>query len=104
MTSSLQSSAVAAGRPRRAALDRATAMRLAATEYGRFLAQLRELSPAGWSAPTDCPGWDVRAIVAHVLAMAEGSASVRESVRQMRAARSRQGDGEFIDALTALQV
>jgi uncharacterized protein (TIGR03083 family) len=79
-------------------------MRLAADEYQQFLAQLRELDASQWSAPTACPGWDVRAMVGHVLAMAEGSASTRENVRQLRLARQRTGDGEFIDALTALQV
>jgi uncharacterized protein (TIGR03083 family) len=90
--------------PRRPALDRPTAMRLAADEYQRFLDQLRELGATQWSAPTQCPGWDVRAMVAHVLAMAEGSASMRENVRQLRAAKRRMGSGPFIDALTAVQV
>ena len=103
MTADTATAAVASG-PRRPALDRRTAMRLAADEYGRFLDQLRELSPEQWASSTECPGWDVCAMVAHVLAMAEGSASVRENLRQLREARRRTGDGEFIDALTALQV
>jgi uncharacterized protein (TIGR03083 family) len=77
-------------------------MRLAATEYGRFAAQLSALSPDDWARPTDCPHWDVRALASHVLGMAEMVASMREQVRQMRAARRR--GGVFIDALTALQV
>ena len=77
-------------------------MRLASTEYDRFLAQLTSLSPEDWSRPTDCPAWDVRALASHVLGMAEMSASVRENLRQMRAARRR--GGVFIDALTGLQV
>ncbi len=47
--------------PRAAALDRPTAMRLAETEYGRYLAMLCGLKPADWLARTDCPEWDVRA-------------------------------------------
>ena len=77
-------------------------MRLAATEYDRFRDLLRTLSADDWSRPTDCPGWDVRAMASHVLGMAEMSASIREQFRQMRAARRR--GGVFIDALTGLQV
>ncbi|MEO6712303.1 MAG: maleylpyruvate isomerase family mycothiol-dependent enzyme [Mycobacteriales bacterium] len=87
---------------RRPALDRTTAMRLAATEYDRFLTQLRGLRPEDWTKPTDCPGWDVRALVGHVVGMTEMSASLPEQFRQMRAAGK--AGGEFIDALTALQV
>ncbi|SEK65637.1 TIGR03083 family protein [Blastococcus sp. DSM 46786] len=88
-------------RPRSATLDRATAYRLAATEYERMLALLRDLDPADWSRPTDCPGWDVRAMAAHVLGMAEMAASVREMARQNRLA-GKAGGG--IDALTGVQV
>jgi uncharacterized protein (TIGR03083 family) len=88
--------------PRKARLSRPTAMRLAETEYRRFVDLLRSLRPADWTAPTDCPHWDVRAMAAHVLGMTEMSASLREQVRQNRAATDR--GGVFIDALTALQV
>jgi uncharacterized protein (TIGR03083 family) len=84
------------------ALDRPTAMRLAATEYDRFAAALRQLDPADWSAPTNCPGWDVRAMATHVLGMEKMAAYLRESLRQPRAAGKR--GGMFIDALTGLQV
>lgn len=88
-------------RPRSAALDRNTAYRLAATEYERMLAVLRDLAPEDWGRPTDCPGWDVRALATHVLGMAEMAASVRELARQQRLA-GRAGGG--IDALTDVQV
>jgi uncharacterized protein (TIGR03083 family) len=88
--------------PLRPAMPRDTAMRLAAAEYERVLQVLRSLPAAHWDRPTDCPGWDVRALAAHVLGMVEMAASVREQARQNRAARRR--GGVFIDALTALQV
>jgi uncharacterized protein (TIGR03083 family) len=92
----------AATRPRTSTLDRATLMRLAATEYERVTAMLAGLTAQDWARPTECPGWDVRAMAGHVLGMAEMAASIRESVRQQRVAGKR--DEEGIDALTALQV
>lgn len=91
----------ALARPRPAALDKDTARTLAATEYDRFLAVLRQLGPADWTRPTDCPGWDVRAMSAHVLGMAEMVASPRQFVRQNRLS-AKAGGG--IDALTGVQV
>jgi len=89
-------------RARRSTLDRATADRLAATEYLRVHDALAALTAEQWSLPTPCPGWDVRALATHVLGMAEMSARTRENLRQNLAARRR--GGLFIDALTALQV
>ena len=87
---------------RRSGLDRPLALRLAADENARFLAQLRRLSPGDWQQSTDCPAWDVRALVGHVVGMAEFAASMTEQMRQMLAARKR--GGVFLDALTGLQV
>ncbi|MFJ5990005.1 maleylpyruvate isomerase family mycothiol-dependent enzyme [Lentzea sp. NPDC092896] len=89
-------------RPRTSALGHDTAMRLAATEYERIVALLEGLAPQDWAKPTDCPAWDVRAMAAHLLGMAEMSASIRESMRQVKAAQAR--GGVFIDELTDLQV
>jgi uncharacterized protein (TIGR03083 family) len=92
----------APSRPRIPAMPRDTAMRLAAAEYRRFADLLRSLGPGDWATPTECPGWDVRAMAAHALGMVEMAASIRETNRQLNLARSR--GGLFIDALTALQV
>lgn len=91
-----------ATRPRRSALDRATARRLAATEYGRYLDQLRSLDPGDWSRPTDCPDWDVRTMAAHNLGQAEMAGSLPEFVHQFVAMSRRPESG--VDALTAHQV
>lgn len=88
--------------PRTPQLPRPAAMRLAAVEYQCFVELLRRLRPQDWSRPTECPGWDVRAMAAHALGMVEMAASIREQSRQTKLARSR--GGVFIDALTALQV
>ena len=92
--------------PRRCALDRDVAMRLAATEYERAVDQWRTLTPEQWQAPTECPGWTVRDMAGHTLGMARMAASVLEQRRQTK--RASAGAGEhgwvFIDALTAVQV
>jgi len=88
--------------PRAAVMSRDTAMRLAATEYQRFLDLLRALSPGDWARPTECRGWDVHAMASHALGMVELAASVREQRRQMKLAHRR--GGVLIDALTGLQV
>jgi uncharacterized protein (TIGR03083 family) len=97
----MTASAPARPRPRPPALDRDTAYQLAATEYDRFLQVVRGLEPEDWARSTACPAWDVRAVTAHVLGMAEMAATVRETARQNRLA-GKAGGG--IDALTALQV
>lgn len=89
-------------RARTSTLDRPTLMQLAATEYARFAAVLTGLEAQDWGRPTECPGWDVRAMAAHALGMAEMAASIREGRRQQKGAGKR--GGVFIDALTALQV
>ena len=88
--------------PRKPMLARPMAMRLAAVEYQRVVDLLRSLRVDDWAKPTACPDWDVRAMAAHMLGMAEMAASLREQRRQVRAAEMR--GGVFIDALTAVQV
>lgn len=92
--------------PRASALDRDAAMSLATTEYDRLCEVLERLTPAQWATPTECPGWDVRAMAGHCLGMAQMAASVRETVRQQSAAAraARGSQRPMIDELTALQV
>jgi uncharacterized protein (TIGR03083 family) len=87
---------------RRSALDRPTAMRLAAIEYDRYLDQLRTLDGADWTRPTDCTDWDVRAVAGHNLGMAEIVTSTLGFFGQI--ARAARAGGVMIDALTAQQV
>ncbi|MCU1641309.1 MAG: hypothetical protein JWN03_1584 [Nocardia sp.] len=77
-------------------------MRLAATEYDRFAAVISSLTAEQWTAPTECPDWDVRQLACHVLGMAAYAASIREGRRQAAQAHSR--GGVYIDALTCIQV
>ncbi len=78
------------------------AMRLAETEYERFLGLLRSLSPDDWHKPTECPPWDVRAVAGHTTGMALMATGLKETLRQ--SAVSKRRDGNPLDALTALQV
>jgi uncharacterized protein (TIGR03083 family) len=88
--------------PRKPAIDRDTAKKLMTIEYQRVVEQLRSLSPAEWRVETCNTGWDVQALASHLLGMVAMAASVREQMRQMRTAKKR--GGEFIDAMTGLQV
>lgn len=92
--------------PRRSALERRTAMRLAATEYQRFADALAALTPEDWTKPTNCPPWDVRQMACHTVGMAEAAAGLREQLRQQRraAADARATGSSTLDALTGLQV
>ncbi|MEP6659349.1 MAG: maleylpyruvate isomerase family mycothiol-dependent enzyme [Acidimicrobiales bacterium] len=87
-----------------ALFSRAEAVTLAATENERALDQLRSLSDADWSNPTDCSAWNVRALAGHVLGGMEGFASFREFVHQMRAGKKAAGDRPLIDGMTEVQV
>jgi uncharacterized protein (TIGR03083 family) len=92
--------------PRQPQLDRQVATRLAATEYERVADLLASLSPEQWTARTDCPDWDVRAMAGHMLGMVQMVASLPRLARQQVVAgrRAKRGNGVLIDALTALQV
>jgi len=82
------------------------AMRLQAHEFERTLASLRSLDEADWSAATDCPAWDIRAMYQHVLGASEAGASMRENLHQQRVGRAlrRQHGGPLEAALSAVQV
>lgn len=79
------------------------AMSLAETEFARVGELLRGLSADDWRRPTVCELWDVRAMVAHMVGMAEAQASLREFLHVYRAA-GRRTQGSMIDAMTAAQV
>ena len=95
-----------AARPRLRTLDRDVAMTTAATEYTRVQALFDGITAAQWGLPTDCPGWDVRAVAGHVLGMAQMIATMPELGRQQMGARkgAKKTGALMIDVLTALQV
>lgn len=82
------------------------AIRLAETEYRRFVDLLRQLGGDDWGKPTDCDRWDVRAVVLHVLGAMEANASVRELVhQQLRGGKvGKEIGGSSLDGANELQV
>src|SRR5436853_3289265 len=87
-------------------LEHEEAMRLAQTEYRRLIELVEALAPEDFGRPTDCTGWDVTALLNHVLGMLEFNADPAQAARLSMAAGQRAAaTGEmWIDALTALQV
>jgi uncharacterized protein (TIGR03083 family) len=87
-------------------ITRAEVEGLATTEYARAANQLRSLTADDWSAPTDCPRWDVRAVAGHSTGMLATFTGYRTLMRAMsRATKAAKRTGEpVIDALTAAQV
>jgi uncharacterized protein (TIGR03083 family) len=73
--------------------------------YERLFDLLERLEPHEWSAPTECPGWDVAAMVGHLIGAGKEAISMRESLRQQRWAKRHadEFDGSTLDARTELQ-
>jgi uncharacterized protein (TIGR03083 family) len=76
---------------------------LSRVQYTRFADVLDSLAPEEWALPTECPGWDVHAVAAHVLGGLACQASRLEFVRQVRAGRAL-GLPDPNDGLNAHQV
>jgi uncharacterized protein (TIGR03083 family) len=82
------------------------AMDLAEAEYARLLGAVDALGDTDWSRPTDCEGWDVKAMLGHVLGMLELQTDAVERTRQISTAAqdAARNGGLRLDAMTALQV
>lgn len=87
-----------------APITRPEAMTLAADETATMVRELRSLTREDWAQPTDCPGWDVRAVAGHVLGMVEGFTGLWRMASMFRAGAKMKGDGPLIDGMTAMQV
>jgi uncharacterized protein (TIGR03083 family) len=89
-----------------APLGHEEAMHLATTEYDRLLAVVDHLMAEDWSRPTDCVGWDVKAMLSHILGALDLLADPTERSRQMTAAAKVAAETGVLrlDAMTALQV
>ncbi len=87
-----------------APLDHEAWMALAAEEYRRLLDLLRALTSDDWHRPTECTGWDVADLVAHLCGAAESTARMREAARQALVGRRRFRGGMLVDSMNAVQV
>lgn len=88
------------------ALEHDEAMRLAVPEYERLLAVVDDLRGDEWSRQTDCPDWDVRDMLGHLLGMFDALSDPQERMSQVKTAAevaARTGCLR-LDAMTALQV
>ena len=79
-------------------------MRAAEHDYALLLDLLAQLDERAWARPTDCTGWDVRAMVAHLAGAAQWAARLREMRRQARLGRRLLPDADLVDGMNELQV
>src|SRR6478735_7938595 len=79
-------------------------MSAAEEEQTRMLRLLGDLSQDHWLAPTDCEGWSVREIVAHLAGAAASTATIRELVRQAWLGRRLGRVGDLVDRMNQVQV
>lgn len=86
------------------AIDHRGWMTLATEEYRRLDTLLESLPDEAWLAPTECVGWRVRDVVAHLIGAAEATVGVREQMRQQRLGGAEKGDRLQIDAVNAIQI
>ena len=77
---------------------------LAAREQERLLALLHDLAPEEWERPTDCTGWAVRDVVAHLAGAFASAASPREALRQTRAGKPLAQGRDLVDGINDVQV
>ncbi len=78
----------------------------ARTAYRRIVLLLEDLSETEWGRPTDCAGWDVQAMVAHLAGATAFCASIREAGRQAFAGgRLVKGTGRpLVDGINDVQI
>jgi uncharacterized protein (TIGR03083 family) len=79
---------------------------LATAVYTALLTDLAELTDADWRRPTDCTGWTVRDMVAHLVGAAEGHGSLPAFVHQYAWGVRHRKDfgGSGLDAMNQKQI
>lgn len=85
-------------------IERPEAGALAGAEFQRVVELLSSLDAADWHRPTDCPGWDVRAMSGHILGAARTFSSLPQLLAHLPAAALTKGKRDLVDSLTDLQV
>lgn len=80
---------------------------LAEEEFRRFAALVSSLTDDEWTRSTDCPAWDVRKMVLHVLGSAKAQASFPQFLHQLRRGMplNKEIDSHhWVDGLNELQI
>ncbi len=87
-------------------IDHREAMAWATTEARRLLDVVDRLDDRDWTRPTDCAGWDVKALLSHVLGAMEANRRLRAFVGQYLVANraAKRSGRPMIDEMTAAQV
>jgi uncharacterized protein (TIGR03083 family) len=83
------------------------AMRITRVEFDRMLSAARDLGPDDWTRPTVNTGWDVRAVMLHLLGAEEANASFFENVHQMRTGKrlfKQIGGHHWVDGVNEIQI
>jgi uncharacterized protein (TIGR03083 family) len=73
-------------------------------EAEAFTAALRALDDGDWAKPTDCPGWTVKDVAAHVVGQWEGAARLRTFLRRHRIGHRRYPDRSRLAAMNQQQI
>ena len=76
---------------------------MAGPQHAAILAQLHDLDAADWALPTDCAGWTVQDVAAHVTGAMDEGAHLPVLLRHLRAAK-RAGLAGKVDGLNAAQL
>lgn len=80
------------------------AVSVAEAEYAALLTMLRGLPDTQWTRPTDCAGWTVRDIVAHVAGAADEAVHLAVQGRHMLQAKTRDRKMALVDSLSKQQI
>ena len=84
--------------------DRHRAAALATQQHEAILEVLAGLDAADWERPTDCTGWSVRDVVAHLTGLLEESVRFRVMARHALTARRRYPTSNLLDGGNAVQL
>jgi uncharacterized protein (TIGR03083 family) len=78
----------------------------AVAEYAALVSMVDGFAASDWDRPTDCAGWRVRDMVAHVAGAAEEACRLPVMLRHQAVALNgvRRGEGAMVDLLCAVQI
>ena len=77
---------------------------MATAQHDALLALLRGLDADDWARPTDCAGWTVRDVVAHIAGLCEEAVRLRVMLRHVLVARRHYPALNLLDGSNAAQL